>query len=171
MAGETAAAAAAALAAQVAATTIQDRPSPSTSLSHSIDKLDDTMATGQSNYNAWRFRLVRILKEKSLLNIVTEVQGSTPIPEDSASPAGEKKPVDPIRDEEVRGSVRYHYVKTADNPADLLTKALPALRHRLLVGLSGLLPSGGVSSEVLLEQRRGGAMTGEAHGASAEGVS
>ena len=25
------------------------------------------MATGQSNYNAWRFRIVRILKEKDLL--------------------------------------------------------------------------------------------------------
>ena len=100
MAGETAAgntnaAAAAALAAQVAATTIRDRPSLSTSLSHSIDRLDGTMATGQSNYNAWRFRLVRILKEKSLLNIVTKVQGSTPIPEDSTSAGGEKRSVDP----------------------------------------------------------------------------
>ena len=53
------------------------------------------MATGQSNYNAWRFRLVRILKEKGLLTIVTEVPGSTPIAEDSASPAAGKRPADP----------------------------------------------------------------------------
>ena len=100
MAGETsgpdteaAAAAAAALAAQVAASASQDRPNPSTSLSHSIDKLDGTMATGQSNYNAWRFRLVRILKEKGLLTIVTEGSGSTPASEDSSAPsAAGKKP-------------------------------------------------------------------------------
>lgn len=75
-----------------------------------------------------------------------------------------------IRDEEVRGYVRYHYVKTTDNPADLLTKALPTPRHNFLVGLSGLLPSAGVGSEVLPEQRRGGVMTEEGHGAPEEGV-
>ena len=96
MAGETAdsiaeaAAAAAALAAQISPNSTQDRPSPSTSLSHSIDKLDGTMATGQSNYNAWRFRLVRILKEKSLLTIVTDASGSTPIAEDGTAPAAGK---------------------------------------------------------------------------------
>ena len=97
MAGETpnpstaAAAAAAALAAQVAAVT-QDRPSPSTSLSHSIDKLNGTMATGQSNYNAWRFRLVRILKEKGLLTIVTDGTGSTPPAEDAETSEAGKTP-------------------------------------------------------------------------------
>ena len=75
---ETAAAAAAALAAQVAQNAQHDRPAPSTSLSHSIDKLDGTMATGHSNYNAWRFRLTRILKEKGLLTIVMDGPGSTP---------------------------------------------------------------------------------------------
>ena len=98
MAGETpnpstaAAAAAAALAAQVAAGVTQDRPSPSTSLSHSIDKLDGTMATGQSNYNAWRFRLVRILKEKGLLTIVTDGTGSTPPAEDAETSEAGKTP-------------------------------------------------------------------------------
>ena len=66
--------AAAALAARTTAT--QERPASATALSHSIEKLDGTMATGKSNYNAWRFRLVRILKEKELLTTVTE--GSTP---------------------------------------------------------------------------------------------
>ena len=47
-----------------------------------------------------------------------------------------------IRDEEAKGSVCYYYVPTADNPADLLTKALPAPRHRSLVGLIGLRPEG-----------------------------
>ena len=98
MAGETpnpstaAAAAAAALAAQVAAGVTQDRPSPSTSLSHSIDKLDGTMATGQSNYNAWRFRLVRLLKEKGLLTIVTNGTGSTPPAEDAETSEAGKRP-------------------------------------------------------------------------------
>ena len=89
---EAAAAAAAALAAQVAAGTSQDRPTPSTSLSHSIEKLDGTMATGHSNYNAWRFRLIRILKEKDLLTIVTDGPGSTPNTEDSAPSAAGKRP-------------------------------------------------------------------------------
>ena len=90
---ETAAAAAAALAAQVAQNAHQDRPTPSTSLSHSIDKLDGTMATGHSNYNAWRFRLTRILKEKGLLTIVTEGPGSTPNTGESASSAAGESPV------------------------------------------------------------------------------
>ena len=30
------------------------------------------MATGQSNYNAWRFRIVRILKEKNLLGVIED---------------------------------------------------------------------------------------------------
>ena len=91
MAGETetsAAAAAAALAAKATSTT-PERPAPSTSLSHSIDKLDGTIATGKSNYNAWRFRLVRILKEKDLLTIVSE---SPPTVETGASPATGKTP-------------------------------------------------------------------------------
>ena len=37
-----------------------------TSLTQSIEKLDGSMATGQSNYNAWRFRIIGILKEKEL---------------------------------------------------------------------------------------------------------
>jgi len=39
---------------------------PYTSLSHSIEKLDVSMATGKSNYVAWKFRVLRILKEKGL---------------------------------------------------------------------------------------------------------
>ena len=37
-----------------------------TSLTQLIEKLDGAMAMGQSNYNAWRFRIIRILKEKDL---------------------------------------------------------------------------------------------------------
>ena len=84
--------AAAALAAQASASTHQDRPAPSTSLSHSIDNLDGTMATGHSNYNAWRFCLIRILKEKELLTIVMEGPGSTPSTEESAPSAAGKNP-------------------------------------------------------------------------------
>ena len=51
------------------------------------------MATGQSNYNVWRFRLVRIRKEKALLSIVTKGSGSTPAGEDSeVSAATGKRP-------------------------------------------------------------------------------
>ena len=39
---------------------------PFTSISHSIEKLDGSMATGKSNYVAWKFRILRILKEKGL---------------------------------------------------------------------------------------------------------
>jgi len=42
-------------------------PANTTSLTLSIQKLEGSMATGQSNYNAWRFRIMRILKEKDLL--------------------------------------------------------------------------------------------------------
>ena len=30
------------------------------------------MATGESNYNVWRFRIIRILKEKDLLSAIEE---------------------------------------------------------------------------------------------------
>ena len=43
-----------------------------TSLTQSIEKLDGAMATGQSNYNAWRFRIIRILKEKDLLSAIED---------------------------------------------------------------------------------------------------
>ena len=43
-----------------------------------------------------------------------------------------------VRDEEAKGTIRCYYVHTTSNPADLLTKALPAPRHRTLVGLTGL---------------------------------
>ena len=41
-------------------------PANSTALTQLIEKLDGSMATGQSNYNAWRFWIIRILKEKEL---------------------------------------------------------------------------------------------------------
>ena len=48
-----------------------------TSLTQSIEKLDGSMATGQSNYNAWRFRIIRILKEKDLLTAIEDSTVST----------------------------------------------------------------------------------------------
>jgi len=48
-----------------------------TSLRQSIEKVDCSMATGQSNYNAWRFRIIRILKEKDLLAALEENTVST----------------------------------------------------------------------------------------------
>ena len=47
-------------------------PNPFTSLSHSIEKLDGSMATGKSNYVAWKFRVLRILKEKGLARAIEE---------------------------------------------------------------------------------------------------
>ena len=43
-----------------------------TSLTQLNEKLDGSMATGQSNYNAWRFRIGRILKEKDLLQAIED---------------------------------------------------------------------------------------------------
>jgi len=48
-----------------------------TSLTQSIEKLDGSMATGQSNYHAWRFRIVQILKEKDLLAAIENSTVST----------------------------------------------------------------------------------------------
>jgi len=45
-------------------------PKNTTSLTQSIEKLEGSMATGQSNYNAWRFRIIRIMKEKDLLEAI-----------------------------------------------------------------------------------------------------
>ena len=53
-------------------TTSKTSHSSTTSLTQSIEKLDGSMATGQSNYNAWRFRIIRILKEKDLLEAIEE---------------------------------------------------------------------------------------------------
>lgn len=47
-------------------------PTNTTSLTQSIEKLDGSMAIGQSNYNAWRFRIIRILKEKGLLSAIED---------------------------------------------------------------------------------------------------
>jgi len=58
-------------------TTTSERSSVSTtSLTQSINKLDGSMATGQSNYHAWRFRIIRILKEKGLLEAIEDSEDS-----------------------------------------------------------------------------------------------
>ena len=46
--------------------------SATTSLTQSIEKLDGSMAAGKSNYQAWKFRVIRILKEKGLLTAIEE---------------------------------------------------------------------------------------------------
>jgi len=46
------------------------RPKNTTSLTQSIEKPEGSMATGQSNYNARRCRIIRILKEKDLLEAI-----------------------------------------------------------------------------------------------------
>jgi hypothetical protein len=44
-----------------------------------------------------------------------------------------------VHDEQAKGSVRFHYVTSAANPADLLTKPLAAPRHAQLLQLTGLV--------------------------------
>jgi len=51
--------------------------SSTTSLTQLIEKLDGSMATGQSNYHAWRFRIIRILKEKDLLAAIEDTTVSS----------------------------------------------------------------------------------------------
>jgi len=46
--------------------------SATTSLTQSIEKLDGSMESGRSNYQAWKFRVIRILKEKGLLTAIEE---------------------------------------------------------------------------------------------------
>ena len=67
-----AAAAASTSATESPAATTPPMPNPFTSLSHSIEKLDGSMATGKSNYVAWKFRVLRILKEKGLAGALEE---------------------------------------------------------------------------------------------------
>jgi len=47
-------------------------PASTTSLTQSIEKLDGSIASGKSNYQAWKFRIVRILKEKGLLTAIEQ---------------------------------------------------------------------------------------------------
>jgi len=48
-----------------------------TSLTQSIEKLDVSMATGQSNHNSWDFRIICILTEKDLLGAIEDTTVST----------------------------------------------------------------------------------------------
>jgi len=57
-------------------TTSESSSVSTTSLTQSIDKLDGSMATGQSNYHAWRFRIIRILKEKGVLEAIEDSEDS-----------------------------------------------------------------------------------------------
>jgi hypothetical protein len=45
-----------------------------------------------------------------------------------------------VHDEQMKGLVKFHYVTSESNPADLLTKPLAAPRHEQLVRLIGLAP-------------------------------
>ena len=47
-------------------------PASTTSLTQSIEKLDGSIVSGKSNYQAWKFRIVRILKEKGLLPAIEQ---------------------------------------------------------------------------------------------------
>ena len=53
-------------------TRIKNGQPRTTSLTQCIEKLDGSMATGQSNYNAWHFRIIRILKEKDVLEAIED---------------------------------------------------------------------------------------------------
>ena len=44
-----------------------------------------------------------------------------------------------VHDEQLKGNVRFQYVTSASNPADLLTKPLAAPRHEQLLQLTGLV--------------------------------
>ena len=46
--------------------------SATTSLTQLIEKPNGSMASGRSNYQAWKFRVIRILKEKGLLTAIEE---------------------------------------------------------------------------------------------------
>jgi len=71
-------AAAAASAAAGTATPSPTTPHPYTSLSHSIEKLKGSMARGKSNYVAWKFRVLRILKGKGLPGALEDTTADQP---------------------------------------------------------------------------------------------
>src|SRR5437588_12867657 len=75
----TRAAAAAASTSAIPATVAPPYTNPLTSLSHSIEKLDGSMASGKSNYVAWKFRILRILKEKGLAGAMGDVAADDPV--------------------------------------------------------------------------------------------
>jgi len=54
----------------------ESKNSRSTSLTQSIEKLDGSMVKGQSNNCAWRFRIIRMLKEKNLLSAIADTEVS-----------------------------------------------------------------------------------------------
>jgi len=45
-----------------------------------------------------------------------------------------------VHDEQVKGAVKFHYVTSESNPADLLTKPLAVPQHEQLLQLTGLTP-------------------------------
>ena len=47
-----------------------------------------------------------------------------------------------IHDEQMKGAVKFQYVTSESNPADLLTKPLVVPRHKCLLHLTGLTPFG-----------------------------
>ena len=75
-------------------------PNPFTSLSHLIEKLDGSMATGKSNYVAWKFRVLRILKEKGLAHAL-----EAPTADDTTAQASQET-TDRINDQ----AFFYYYI-------------------------------------------------------------
>jgi len=47
-----------------------------------------------------------------------------------------------VHDEQMKGAVKFQYVTSESNPADLLTKPLAVPRHERLLQLTGLTPFG-----------------------------
>jgi len=52
--------------------TLPATSSATKSLTPSIEKLDGSMSRGQSNYYAWKFRVIHILEKKGLLTRIEE---------------------------------------------------------------------------------------------------
>jgi len=47
-----------------------------------------------------------------------------------------------VHDEQMKGAVKFQYVTSESNPADLLTKPIAVPRHKQLLQLTGLTPFG-----------------------------
>jgi len=47
-----------------------------------------------------------------------------------------------VHDEQMKGAVKFQYITSESNPADLLTKPLAVPQHERLLQLTGLTPSG-----------------------------
>lgn len=86
--------------------------SSSSTITHSIEKLDGSNSSNTSNYNAWKFPITRLLKAKSVWDVISNpCHKQTPAPDESSNTTA----TSPGKDNE--SSKEYLQWKAKDNKA------------------------------------------------------